>query len=93
MLITHCPLLSKNAQLLRELYDKRDKLIARDGSASELKAAEHTLIRIHKIIKRHRTRCPQCKLNESFLSGSDTRIRTVPRPLLSEAPFLPIQVH
>ena len=42
MLITHCQLLSKNAQLLSDLYDKRDKLIARAGSASELKAAERT---------------------------------------------------
>jgi len=69
MLITHCQLLSKNAQLLRDLYDKRDKLIARAGSASELKAAEYELIRMHKIIKRHRTRCPQCKRNESFHVG------------------------
>jgi uncharacterized protein with PIN domain len=93
MLITHCSLLGKNAQLLRELYDKRDKLIARDGSASELKAAEYDLIRMHKILKRHRTRCPQCKLNESFMSASEMRIKPLPRPLLNEAPFLPIQVQ
>jgi len=93
MLITHCSLLGKNARLLRDFYDKRDKLIARDASAAELKAAEYDLIRMHKIIKRHRTRCPLCKLNESFMSPSEMQIKPLPRPLLNEAPFLPIQVH
>ena len=89
MLTIRCSLLNKNAKLLREMYDKRDRLIAGGGSASELKAAEYDLIRMHRIIKRHRTRCPQCKLNERFMTGFDVRLR----PLSSEAPFLPIQVH
>ena len=89
MLTTHCSLLNKNAKLLRDMYDKRDRLIARGGSASELKAAEYDLIRMHRIIKRHRTRCPQCKLNDGFITGSPMR----PRPLFNEAPLLPIQVH
>jgi hypothetical protein len=89
MLTIHCSLLNKNAKLLRDMYDKRDRLIARGGSAAELKAAEYDLIRMHRIIKRHRTRCPQCKLNEGFIMGSAMRSR----PLSSEAPFLPIQVY
>jgi hypothetical protein len=89
MLTTHCSLLKKNAKLLRDMYDKRDRLIARGGSAIELKAAECDLVRMHRIIKRHRTRCPQCRLNEGFLTGSPMR----PIPLSSEAPFLPIQVY
>ena len=89
MLTTHCSLLNKNAKLLRDMYDKRDRLIARGGSASELKAAEYEFIRMHRILKRHRTRCPQCKLNDGFMMGSQVR----PRPLFSEAPLLPIQVH
>ncbi len=89
MLTIRCPLLSRNAKLLRDMYDKRDKLIARGGSASELRAAEYDLVRMHRIIKRHRTRCPQCKLNEGFMTGSEVRLR----PLSSEAPFLPVQIH
>ena len=89
MLTIHCPLLNKNAKLLREMYDKRDRLIARGGSASDLKAAEYDLIRMHRIVKRHRTRCPQCRLNAGFMTGSQMR----PEPLFSEAPFLPIQVR
>jgi hypothetical protein len=89
MLTIHCPLLNKNARLLREKYDKRDLLIARGGSASELKAAEYDLIRMHRIVKRHRTRCPQCRLNDGFVTGSQMR----PKPLLGEPPLLPIQVY
>jgi hypothetical protein len=89
MLTIHCPLLNKNAKLLREMYDKRDRLIARGGPASELKAAEYDLILMHRIVKRHRTRCPQCKLNYGSMTGSQVR----PEPLFSEAPFLPIQVR
>jgi hypothetical protein len=89
MLTIHCLLLNKNARLLREMYDTRDRLIARGGSAYELKAAEYDLIRMHRIIKRHRTRCPQCKLNDGLMTGLPMR----PRPLFNEAPLLPIQVH
>jgi hypothetical protein len=77
MLTIRCSSLDKNAKLLREMYERRDRLIARAGSASELRAAECDLIRMHRIIKRHRTRCPQCKLNGGF----------------NGAPLLPIQVQ
>jgi hypothetical protein len=89
MLTIQCSLLNKNAKLLREMYDKRDRLIARGGSASELRAAEYDLVRMHRILKRHRTRCTQCKLNDGLMTGSQMR----PKPLFSEAPFLPIQVR
>jgi hypothetical protein len=89
MLPIRCSLLNKNAKLLRDMYDKRDLLIARGGSASELKAAEYDLIRMHRIVKRHRTRCPQCTLNDGFMTGSQMR----PKPLFGEPPLLPIQVY
>jgi hypothetical protein len=89
MLTIHCPLLKKNAKLLRDMYDKRDRLIARGGSAIELKAAEYDLIRMHRILKRHRTRCPRCRLNDGFMTSS----QMPPKPLFSEAPFLPIRVR
>jgi hypothetical protein len=89
MLTIHCPLLNKNAKLLREMYDKRDQLIARGGSAIELKAAEYDLIRMHRIVKRHRTRCSRCRLNDGCMTVFPMR----PKPLFSEAPFLPIRVR
>ena len=89
MLTIRCSLLNKNAKLLRDMYDKRDQLIARGGSDSELKAAEYDLIRMHRIVKRHRTRCPQCRLNDEFVTGSQMRSR----PLFGEPPLLPIQVY
>lgn len=89
MLTIRCSLLNKNAKLLRDMYDKRDQLIARGGSDSELKAAEYDLIRMHRIVKRHRTRCPQCRLNDG--SAMDSQMR--PKPLLGEPPLLPIQVY
>ena len=92
MLITHCQLLSKNAQLLSDLYDKRDKLIAAPVQLPNSRPPNE-LIQMHKIIKRHRTRCPQCKRNESFMSGSEMRMKPLPTPLLREAHFLPTQVH
>jgi hypothetical protein len=89
MLTIHCPLRDKNAKVLREMYDKRDQLIARGGSAVELKAAEYDLIRMHRIVKRHRARCPRCRLNDGFMTGFAMR----PKPLFGEAPFLPIRVR
>ena len=89
MLTIRCSLLNKNAKLLRDMYDKRDQLIARGGSDSELKAAEYDLIRMHRIVKRHRTRCPQCRLNDGFMTGSQMRFK----PLLREPPLWPIQVY
>jgi hypothetical protein len=89
MLTTWCPLLSKEAKCLRDLYDMQHKLMGRDASGSELRAVEYKLIRIHRIIKRHRTRCPQCNLNDRFMTSATMRLR----PLPSEALLLPIQVN
>jgi hypothetical protein len=89
MLTTRCPLLSKNAKLLQDLYNVRHKMMGREGSAAELRAVEYDLIRMHRVIKRHRMRCPQCKLNDGFTTRLDVRLR----PLPSEAPFLPVQVY
>ena len=89
MLTTYCPLLDEQAERLRNLYDTQHSLMSRDGSAPELRAVEYELIRAHKAMKRHRIRCPQCKLNDQFMTRSDMRLR----PLPSEAPLLPIQVY
>jgi hypothetical protein len=86
---TCCPLLDEQARRLRNLYDVQLSLMSRDGSATELRAVEYELIRAHRAVKRHRIRCPQCKLNERFMTRWDIRLR----PLPSEAPLLPIQVY
>jgi hypothetical protein len=89
MLTTYCSLLSKKAERLRDLYDLQHRLMSRDASASELRAVEYDLIQTHRLIRCHRMRCPQCKLNDRFMTRSDMRLR----PLPSEAPLLPVQVY
>ena len=90
-MLTTCSLLGEQAERLRDLYDMQHKLMSRDGSALELRAVEFDLIRMHRIIKRHRMRCPQCKLNDRFTlpMRSDTRLR----PLPSEGALLSEQVY
>jgi hypothetical protein len=90
-MLTTCSLLGEQAERLRDLYDMQHRLISRDGSASELRAVEFDLIQMHRIIKRHRIRCSECKLNDRFAfpMRSDMRLR----PLPSEAPSLSVQVY
>jgi hypothetical protein len=46
---------------MRETYDVRSKLILRNGSDMELLKVDYDLIRIHRVIGRHRRYCSQCK--------------------------------
>ena len=88
-------LLSTSAQwkslstLLREKYDVRNKIIARGFPDTNLLKAEFEIIRVQKIITRHRRRCSYCKLHETSAVIADIRLR----PLPSEAPYLPIQTY
>ena len=90
-MLSTCSLLGEQAAHLRDLYDMQHKLMSRDGSALELRAVEFDLIRMHRIIKRHRMRCPQCKLNDRFTFPMHSDVRL--RPLPSEAPLLSGQVY
>jgi len=85
MLLSTCAQLKSLSTLLREKYNVRNKIIARGCPDTNLLQVEFEIIRVQKIITRHRRRCSYCKLHET----SDIRLR----PLPSEAPYLPIQTH
>lgn len=86
MLSSRCVWLEKNGKLLFEKFAARNKLIGQPDLASDLLLAEYDLIRLNRILKRHRRTCQICLSNE----------RTSPaslRPLPGEAPVLPVRVH
>ena len=89
MLLSTCTQLKSFSTLLREKYDMRNKIIARGFPDTNLLKAEFEIIRVQKIITRHRRRCSYCKLHETSAVIADIRLR----PLPSEAPYFPIQTY
>ena len=89
MLLSTCAQLKSLSTLLREKYDARDKITARGFPDTNLLRAELEIIRVQKIITRHRRRCSYCKLHETSAVIADIRLR----PLPSEAPYFPIQTY
>jgi hypothetical protein len=75
MLRTRCPWLDDLSKLLQEKYQLRNEALAHNSSAGLMKA-ECDLIRVQKVITRHRLRCPHCKLQDS------RAMATVMRPTL-----------
>jgi len=88
MLLPHCAQLKNLSTLLREKYHVRNKIIARGYADSSLMKAEIEIIRVQKMITRHRRRCSYCQLNEASC-GADIRIRS----LRSGESFLPTQTY
>jgi len=89
MLLSPCAELKTLSTLLRDKYDVRNKILARGYPDPSLLQAEIEIIRVQKLITRHRRRCSQCKQNETSAIGADGRSR----PLANEASFTPIQTH
>jgi hypothetical protein len=89
MLLSTCAQLKSLSTLLREKYDARDKIIARGYPDTNLLKTEFEIIRVQKIITRHRRRCSHCKQHETSAAGAEIRLR----PLPSEGPYSPIQTY
>jgi hypothetical protein len=85
MLRTRCPWLADLSKLLQEKYQLRNEGLAHNCS-QELTKAECDLIRIQKVITRHRLRCPTCKLQDSHATARVLR----PGPVTGESPRVPI---
>ena len=83
-----CPLLSNLARLLREKYDVRQKMILRAFPDRDLLRSEYEIVRIQRLITRHRRHCRSCELRESMVSIPGMRLRSFPE----EAPIFPIDV-
>jgi hypothetical protein len=86
MLSSRCVWLEINGKLLLEKFATRNKLIGQPDSASDLMLVEYGLIRLNRIIKRHRRRCRIC------ISNARTSAASL-RPLPGGAPVLPVRVH
>jgi hypothetical protein len=81
-----CPLLSNLARLLREKYDVRQKMILRAFPDGDLLRSEYEIMRIQRLITRHRRHCASCELRESLGPVPGARLRAFPE----EAPISPI---
>src|SRR5437868_14832979 len=55
-----CPGLRAFATLLREKYDLRFALIARNATDDELRDVEAEVFRVNRLMTSHRRRCPAC---------------------------------
>jgi hypothetical protein len=88
MLRFPCGSLRSLAKLLRERYDARNKMVIRNFSDPEMLAIEYEIIRINKLITRHRRRCPHCKVQESLVTLNPKRIRS----LSPETPYFSLDM-
>jgi hypothetical protein len=80
MRITPCTWLAKNAELYLRKLDKRNGMAGRPSTDSDLRFAEYELIRLTRIIIKHRRSCGKCRLNFSALAAEQRTFR----PLSSE---------
>ena len=83
-----CASLNSLAKLLRERYDARSKMILRNFPDEDLLMAEYEIIRINKLITRHRRWCSHCKARESLMALSPQRLKSVS----VETPRLPMNM-
>jgi hypothetical protein len=89
LLVSPCAQLKSLSTLLREKYDERNKIIARGCADTSLFKAEIEIIRVQKVITRHRRLCPHCKLNKNSTVGADARLK----PFASERSAVPHQTY
>jgi hypothetical protein len=79
MLQLTCTSLNDLAKLLREKYDVRSKMIVRNFSDSCLLMEEYEIIRINRLIMRHRRRCSHCKLQQDLAATGVKHLRSILR--------------
>jgi major membrane immunogen (membrane-anchored lipoprotein) len=78
MLRTRCPWLSDLSKLLQEKYQLRNESLAHNRS-EDLMKVECDLIRVQKVITRHRLRCGTCKSQDSRATATVMRSKPVAR--------------
>jgi hypothetical protein len=74
-----CPCLNSLATLLREKYDLRAKMIARNHATADLSKTENDLIQVQRAITRHRLHCPECLMHHRFGTAANMRRRPLHR--------------
>ena len=63
-----CPGLRAFATLLREKYDLRFALIARNAPDDELRNVEAEVFRVNRLMTSHRRRCPDCTKTRTLVT-------------------------
>jgi hypothetical protein len=72
-----CPSLNRLAALMQRVCRVRELIVADPLARVALVSVQTDLLRVHKLIKRHRATCAHCKLNRRRL-GSTIRTRWDP---------------
>ena len=84
-----CTASSCLAKSLRDRYDIRSRMIIRDFPDSDLLVAEYEIVRISRLLARHRRRCAQCQLDEGSVVRNrkdfEQLSRKMPLPSLNMA--------
>ena len=63
-----CPELRAFATRLREKYDLRFALIARNAPEDELREVEAEVFRVNRLMTSHRRRCPDCTQTRTLVT-------------------------
>ncbi len=83
LLRSTCPSLNRLAELMQGVYRVRELMIANPSARVALLSVQIDLLRVQKLITRHRATCPHCKLNEPLrgLPSVETRLRSKVVPI------------
>lgn len=73
-----CPSLNRLAALMQRVYRVRELIVADPLARVALVSVQTDLLRVHKLIKRHRATCAHCKLNRPLRENPSRK--TLPSP-------------
>lgn len=73
-----CPSLNRLAALMQRVYRVRELIVADPLARVALVSVQTDLLRVHKLIKRHRATCAHCKLNPPLRENPSHK--TLPSP-------------
>ena len=73
-----CPSLNRLAALMQRVYRVRELIVADPLARVALASVQTDLLRVHKLIKRHRATCAHCKLNRPLRENPSRK--TLPSP-------------
>jgi hypothetical protein len=73
-----CPSVNRLAALMQRVYRVRELIVADPLARVALVSVHTDLLRVHKLIKRHRATCARCKLNRPLRENPSHK--TLPWP-------------
>jgi hypothetical protein len=88
-----CPSLNRLAALMQRVYRVRELIVADPLARVALVSVQTDLLRVHKLIKRHRATCAHCKPNRRCEKIPRTKRCLLPTWFLSSASAYPALAH